>query len=304
MKSILNVIIFTVCLSGLMDCTDEGVTEPGQTVESDPKLELVRLDGGFGKYSQSSSSEIEFGEIAATKSIYYLLLNRGNRDALDINFSSNDVLVTPSHIDLLPGESTESIESFPIIELTAVHVLPATGVGELLPFELGSIQDSVRIDYKFRSLSGDTNTIYENYIVSGEKLGCQVGLVLDNQDILELLTGISSGGDDPIEGYPWLGFEIEGWSGGSLNEVLFVNKGNVPLEISIYEENAIWGGDQLIEYSILPNDTIDIFTSGRRLDENVVWMSEYLRIKAGEYMLSFADRVYPGGAIALTFAIR
>ena len=304
MKSIFRYLAFYMCIMLISSCSDDGITESEKNANGEPILELIRLEGDLRKLTQSGTVAIDFGDISATSSLYYLLLNKGTRDAFDVNLTSDEIQVSPDHINVITGGGTENIESLPIIEMTAVHVIPPSGVGGLLPFQLGALSDTLLLDYKFTSVTGDTNTIEHTYPVEGNKLGCKIGMYIDSWDITTRASNISSGFYDPFEGYPWPAVYVGGWDANSVDEVILVNEGNVPASLEIWVFEDLWGGSALHEYSMSPGDSIDIVEFENTSILEVIWASNFLRILCGQYMLSFLGRTYIGGSIAVEVIVQ
>jgi len=139
------------------------------------QLSLMTYDG-------VTESEINFGEVFATTSLSYILLNTGSVEVFDVFIVSNEFEIFPMEIGLIPAENNELI-AYPIISVTLPHVIPPNGVGELLPMSLGEVTDTISLEYDwvapFDSISGGVpvwsmgDTIHEQkkYPARGVKNG-------------------------------------------------------------------------------------------------------------------------------------
>ena len=242
-------VVFTI------SCSEDGITDPDEVTNDIPILELVQLEGSIEKLATVSSSSIDFGDISATKSQHYLLVNRGSRDAIDVNFKSDGVIVSPNHIDRLLGEGSGQIEAQPIISFTAVHVIPPTGSGSPEPFQIGSFSDSIHLDYGYVSVDGDTNTISNTYVVAGTKLGAIINCFFSGKRVAELFNGTAE------DWTAWYQYEISRFFGGIeqdwIDTVMIQNHGNVALRIATVPRVFL---DEItvLDTVILPNESIDL----------------------------------------------
>ena len=294
MKSI-NVVLVIICGIALLTCSEDNGVEPDNISLREPALELVKLEGGLHKYNSSTETLIDFGDIHSTSSQYFLLLNNGERDAFDINLSSEQIVIYPQHIDIISGTGS-TVETLPIIQLTAVHVIPISGVGELLPLETGAFTDSIALSYKYVSINGDTVEVTNSYQSQGNKLAGNLGVYIDSVDVKTLPFWLFSGETDPIHGYPKVYLNVEGWGSITLSQMQLMNQGNVPINIEIWDRREIFGGSPLHDQTLLSGESFNLIDF-RDPTQTTVWASNYLRISCGEYMLSFGGRTFIGGQI-------
>ncbi len=305
MRSISSPKILMVLTLTMFSCSEKNITDPDQVLDSAPILELVRLEGDLGKSTVSSGSSIDFGEIPATRSQYYLLLNKGARDAFDINFSSDEIIVNPSHINVVPGDGSENIETLPIIEMTATHVIPPFGVGELLPFEIGVISDTILFDYKYLTMAGDTSTIDNEYYVEGSRVGAFVSLTADSVDVINAASWIGGDTNDPQEGFRLLNLEVDNLGVSSLSSFFVVNRGNVDIAIEVWDwEDRMYGRNPLGTHSIAPGDSVDIENYPNISWDETSLLHNYLVVSCGQNILSFANQSYTNGKLGIYLLIR
>lgn len=300
-----NAFLFTIIIA-LCSCSETGITELDEIPDNVPEIELVRLEGSLNKTHSTSDNTINFSEIPATTSQYYLLLNKGERDAFDINFSGDHILIKPTHIDILTSEGSGNIESLPIVEITALHVVPPYGVGELLPFEIGAIADTAILDYKFLTMAGDTSIIDKKYYIEGAKVGAMVSLNADGIDLVNAAAWMGGDTDDPQEGFRNLSLEVDNLGVSSLNSVFVVNHGNVSITVEIWGwEDRFYGRQPLGVHTVVPGDSVDIedYPNSLYPGEGHLY-NNYLVLHCGQNILSFADQSYLNGALGISLVIR
>jgi hypothetical protein len=117
---------------------------------------LSQLENENGRKSTTLNSEIGFhlGILKASREFYFLLGNGGDSPVQNITLETNhpQFIVSPSHIDLLPGKSSTGNAVIPLISLGVLHGRQLNGMGrtDLLPLgeteAVVTIKGTVEID--------------------------------------------------------------------------------------------------------------------------------------------------------------
>lgn len=50
-----------------------------------------------------TGADIDFGDVLATKSLFYVLMNVGNRDVFNVSFSAESLMISPEYIAQIPA---------------------------------------------------------------------------------------------------------------------------------------------------------------------------------------------------------
>lgn len=134
--------------------------------------------------AKAASADIDFGNMTATRTLQYVLMNVGNTDVYDITFVSSDLKIHPMHIPLIPtqGEGGDLI-ALPIVSFIKEHVIPLSGVGTLLEMETGIFTDVMTLCYNY-DLSHSTSD--STYI--GDSLIVTDTVIVDSFDIADEYT--------------------------------------------------------------------------------------------------------------------
>lgn len=230
--SFLGVLSFLLLAS---TCSKQPPAAP-EIEEPFAQLSLVNLntEGELSKqlhYAEVGDTDINYGDIIATKELAYLVMNTGNVDVFDITFSSQHLEISPQLIGRIESNSSsEGISALPIVIFTALHVLQPSNVGTLLPFEVGTLLDTIQLGYEY-VVDSDTTEVLDEYSVSGTKLGAIVDILVSGQKVQDIAIG-SGGGGSWLGGYSalYLGTDID------FSKTEIVNSGNVPIRIRIMSQ--------------------------------------------------------------------
>jgi hypothetical protein len=186
---------------------------------------------------KAGESDFNLGDLKASREFYFLLLNGGDEPIFDIHLQTgNDAFViTPDHLDMLPGKTTISGEDspalIPLITLGILHGTQLYGVGYTDLLEMGGHASAIAVSGK--TLAGsDTITVGDEFIVEVVARVMDIS-ILDGQEELDLSDwdfAVSSnlGGLGFIRGYKVYHDDIE-----------FSNTGNVPLQVSFGDEWSV-----------------------------------------------------------------
>lgn len=232
-----------------------------------PKSEMLTV------LAKAAAVDIYYGELKATRTLQYVLMNVGNQDVFDIHFNAQDLYIYPETIGLIPA-STQGAElsALPIVNIIKEHVIPIEGVGTLLEMSVGAFMDTLIITYHYIT-DGDTIEVLDDYDVGGTKMGVIIKPTLADKSLFEspFLRGYEM---DDISQTGTVSF---------LNPDTFeyfhiTNVGNVPIEYQM--ELHIWHHDNTIIHfsdgNILPDTYLDIdfineyFTNFPLIEENTL----------------------------------
>lgn len=259
------------------------------------QLTLVNLntEGELSKqlhYAEVGDTDINYGDIIATKELAYLVMNTGNVDVFDITFSSQHLEISPQLIGRIESNSSsEGLSALPIVIFTALHVLQPSNVGTLLPFEVGTLLDTIQLGYEY-VVDSDTTEVLDEYSVSGTKLGAIVDILVSGEKVQDI--AISSGG-----GGSWLGGHSALYLGTDIDfsNTEIVNSGNVPIRIRImspaHQSTAL--DTVLTAQSSINTSGVLAFDIG----QNDTTKGESVVVGGGNtpYIFSIADVVYTSG---------
>ncbi len=290
--------IFTIIL-GLMSC-DGGVVDPidGTGDNSDPvtmvaELELVQLNGNLAK---TSTVDIQFGEIAATQSLHYIITNNGSVDAFNVQLSAEYLSILPTTVGVIAANQLSGLQTNPVINITIEHVIPASGVGSLLPFELGAFVDSVFLSYQYENMNNDTVDVTKSYAVSATRMGVDIQILVNGNNVMDILDGLSSNGSG-------IGMEFDYlWEENSnidFDLVQILNHGNAPTHLNIFSSDVadVRFDDPLYTSPLLPNDTIDVSDYVVFQSENYKWLGP-VTLGPTAYIQNFYSGLDTDGLIA------
>jgi len=136
-------------------------------------------------YKNQRIFEINFDSVFATKTLDYIVVNNGTADAINLNFSSDILEISPTTIKSIPGTDSTFV-IYPIISFSMLHVLPTSGVGSLLPFSLGEVNGQVFLNYSYIDPQNDTILVDMNYVTRGTKYG-EIINILSSGTPIELI---------------------------------------------------------------------------------------------------------------------
>ena len=205
-------------------------------------------------------ADIDFGEVKATKTLQYVLMNVGNTDVYDITFNAGEVVVYPPLIALIPaaGEGGD-ISMLPIVSFTREHVIPIDGVGSLMDMAVGAFSDELTLSYNYtlQDTSGAQDyDVVDEYSISGNNMGGLIDIYVSGKNVLDALIS-------PIEDYQtsWfmesvLSFTV--WSY-DLDTTVVVNTGNVPIPLQIINPYLYAMGNGTVLDTVIPaGGSVDI----------------------------------------------
>ena len=189
--------------------------------------------------AKTASADIDFGEMNATKTLQYVLMNVGNTDVYDITFASQDLVISPAHIGLVPtpGEGGDLI-ALPIISVIKEHVVPLDGVGSLLDMSVGAFNDLLTLSHNYNitdTAGTDSFDITDEYLVAGTKMGALIDIRASGHPIQDVMQG-------SLERYALYGFIDPFYnlsvSSDMLDTLMIYNNGNAPLPIQVVNPYA------------------------------------------------------------------
>jgi hypothetical protein len=127
MKNYLSLSVLIAILF-LSRCSDNEVTKtsPGY-------FTLSQLSSPHGRISSISESTTSFhlGDLKASKEFFFLLGNGGQSEITDITIETDNpkFVITPTHIDKLPGKNATDNVIIPLVSVGIIHGLALDGVG-------------------------------------------------------------------------------------------------------------------------------------------------------------------------------
>lgn len=227
--------------------------------------------------AKATSADIDFGDMAATKTLQYVLMNVGNTDVYDITFVSNDLKIHPTNIPLVPtpGEGGDLI-ALPIISFSKEHVLPLSGVGALLELETGGFNDVMTLCYNYDLSHSQSDSTYigdslvvtdtvivdsfdiaDEYSVAGTKKGALIEITVSGQSLQDALQGTISRYDLAGFSDPFYDLVV---SSSDMDTMIVYNNGNAPLPMRIVNQYLYinYGGEPILDTLILAGESIDI----------------------------------------------
>ncbi len=210
---------------------------------------------------KTASADIDFGNIEATKTLQYVLMNVGNTDVYDITFASTDLTIYPSNIALVPTpDEGGDLIALPIISMTKAHVVPLSGVGSLLDMEVGVFTDMVSLSYNYNiedTTGVDSFDVTDEYTVAGTKKGALIDIQVSGQSLQDALQGTISRYD--LAGFPDPFYDLV-VSSSDMDTMIVYNNGNAALPMRIVNQYLYtnYGGEPILDTLILAGESIDI----------------------------------------------
>ncbi len=121
-----------------------------------PELKLVPIGGDILNRILSKTADgadISFGDVLATKELYYLIVNSGEIPVFNVLLTTLNAIIeiSPNSIGVI-DPAIEGISATPIISFICPHVIPPSGVGSLFPMQVGLVEDSLEINYQYVAL--------------------------------------------------------------------------------------------------------------------------------------------------------
>ena len=252
--------------------------------------------------NKSVVADVDFGEVIATKTFQYVLLNVGNIDVFDIQINSTDLKIFPETIGLIATSAQGAeLSALPILNIIKEHVIPIDGVGSLLDMSVGDFTDTLSISYNYE-LSGDTVKVDDKYDVAGTKMGAVINVITSGKNIETNTLRIilySVGGYS----HQFIGITL---TSSMMDTIIISNEGNASIPIKI--ESATHT-DTVIDSILLPYSSIDL--SGMLRGQGFIIpdstgkynMGELLIIGADNnqpYVIKFLNRTWTEGVVAMT----
>jgi hypothetical protein len=211
--------------------------------------------------AKTASADIDFGNMAATKTLQYVLMNVGNTDVYDITFSVSDITIYPSNIALVPApDEGGDLIALPIISFTKEHVLPISGVGSLLDMGVGAFTDVLSLSYNYNivdTASIDSFDITDDYTVAGTKMGALIDIQVSGQSLQDALQRTLSRYN--LSGFPDPFYDLL-VSSDDMDTMIVYNNGNAPLPMRIVNQYLYinYGSGPILDTLILAGGSIDI----------------------------------------------
>ena len=192
-------------------------------------------------------------------------MNSGNLDLFDVTFSADSLLVFPSTIGRI-GVPEGGISSTPIVSFTMEHVLPASGVGSLLPMHLGVLNDNVNLSYKYEIVPFEHSVLNDSLIVSlMDSTIATSDTTADTIWVAGDTLNINSVEKDTLSNS--LDYSVSGTLRGAIIEVLFSGQKMQDYDINIEYNAQIfqwsgWSFTHFYTYSSADVDTSVVINSG------------------------------------------
>ncbi len=208
----------------------------------------------------AAGADIDFGNVTATKSLQYVLMNIGNRDVYDVTFSANDLMIYPEYIGVIPAQGEDGeIVALPIVSFIKEHVIPVSGVGSLMDMNIGNFTDLLSLSYNYTledSTGVETFDVTDNYTVEGEKMGAVIDILASGENILDAALSTPEFYDLAL-----MGTVLQVYLSSSKMDTMVVqNNGNVPLRMRVvnpYRYDA-FDGSTVIDTVIQPGTEVDV----------------------------------------------
>ncbi|MCF7832358.1 MAG: hypothetical protein K9N05_02125 [Candidatus Marinimicrobia bacterium] len=257
--------------------------------------------------AKAASADIDFGNMAATRTLQYVLMNVGNTDVYDITFVSNDLNIHPTHIPLIPtqGEGGDLI-ALPIVSFTKEHVIPLSGVGALLDIETGTFNDVMTLCYNYDLSHSQSDSIYygdslvvtdtvivdsfdiaDEYTVMGVKAGALIDIITSDQNICDAVYITPALYDAALTGTV-----LEAYLYSSdMSSMQVQNNGNVPLRMRVINPYVYVNGDGSTVLDTVLQPAAEIDVSGIIRGER--FFDDTYDPNKGNVMILGADRNQP-----------
>ncbi len=204
--------------------------------------------------SKPSVAGIDYGEVKATRTLQYVIMNIGNQDVFNVNFTANDLFIYPGTIGLVQAsEPGTQISALPIVNIVKEHVIPVDGAGALLDMEIGPFTDSLKLNYSY-VLDGDTVDVNDGYDVVGTKMGAVVDILFSNLEIEKYEVSRELNVSNPYASWSnWLLTSFYPFSQEDLDTSVILNSGNVNINISIVDW---YSGETVLDTLLTPGSSI------------------------------------------------
>ncbi|MDD3716063.1 MAG: hypothetical protein PHX07_02970 [Candidatus Marinimicrobia bacterium] len=220
----------------------------------------------------AAGADIDFGNVIATRTLQYVLMNVGNRDVYDVTFSAGDLTIYPEYIGVIPAQGEDGeIVALPIVSFIKEHVIPISGVGSMMDMSIGSFTDLLSLSYNYTledSTGIETFDVTDNYTVEGEKMGALIDILASGKDILDIALSTPEFYDLALMGTV---LQIN-LSSSDMDTMVVQNNGNVPLRMRVinpYRYDA-FDGSTTIDTIIQPGTEVNVsgFVRGEQFFED------------------------------------
>lgn len=311
---ILLIVIIAVIV--IVGCDNSSVDPDDETMEAAGQLRLVPLsNNSLSKVitdengqqwlpksempmvlAKTAAVDIYYGELKATRTLQYVLMNVGNLDVFDIYFNAQDLYIYPETFGLIPASTQgDELSALPIVNIIKEHVIPIEGVGALLEMNVGTFIDILNITYHYKT-SGDTIEVVDDYDVSGTKMGVIIKPTIADTSLLEshFLSEVNFNDTEHFVSY-------NVWNPNTLESLHLNNVGNGPIEYQLevwireaYLDSMVYS----LNDSILPDSYIDLDFAN---DYYPPYPSEggfFIRVDFGPtpYIIGFEDHISVDGS--------
>lgn len=243
---------------------------------------------------------IDFGEILNTRILQYVVMNVGNQDIFDIDFTANSLVVFPGAISVVEAsEQGTAITALPIVNIAKEHVTPISGIGTLLEMTTGDFADTLTLTYKYTT-GNDTVVVSDEYDVAGSKMGAVIELIFSGQNFSSYSVfryEVSVFGDSPWNRWPVIAYSPI--PSEDTDTTIIINSGNAPISLAI----GSWRhNDTLLTTTLLPSDTIDCSGSFSTSRADSTGEAVIVGTPTNQpYIFKLGDEIVTTGAMAFVF---
>lgn len=225
---------------------------------------------------KTAAADIDFGNMEATRTLQYVLMNVGNTDVYDITFVASDLKIHPANIPLVPtpGEGGDLV-ALPIVSISKEHVMPLSGVGSLMELEPGAFSDVMTLCYNYdlsesesdSSYTGDslvvTDTVIissfdiaDEYSVAGIKQGAIIDIEASGRNIVDAVCHPIEYYDQALVGTV---LTIDLYES-DIDTLVVKNNGNVPLRLRIVNPYVYYlgTGEAVMDTVVVAGAEVDV----------------------------------------------
>ncbi len=225
---------------------------------------------------KKASADIDFGEMEATRTLQYVLMNVGNTDVYDITFVANDLTIHPTKIPLVPtpGEGGDLV-ALPIVSISKEHVMPLSGVGSLMELDPEVFSDVMTLCYNYDLSHSQSDSTYigdslvvtdtvivdsfdiaDEYTVAGIKQGALIDILASGRNVVDAVWHPMEYYDLALVGTV---LTIDLYES-DLDTLVVLNNGNVPLRMRVVNPNVYYSGsgEAVIDTVIIPGAEVDV----------------------------------------------
>lgn len=230
----------------------------GKAITDDKGLTYLPASELPGVLAKRAVADIDFGDVKATKTLQYVLMNVGNTDVYDITFAANDLVIYPSHIGLIPTpEEGGDLVALPIVSVTKEHVIPLDGVGSLLDMETGAFNDMLSLSYNYDitdTAGTEAFDITDEYTVEGVKRGAIMDIYLSGVHINDYVYRAE---EITVTGFLEPVPSIGTFRNSQMDSITVANNGNAPMQVRILNSYLMEYGS-VLDTVLSEGETIEI----------------------------------------------